>query len=54
MAECLAGLGLGEQLINTGGGGLNESCGADFVQKERRPPEGFAAVPVGARRGTRA
>ena len=54
LAECLTGLGLREALINTGGGGLNESCGADYVQKERRPPQGFAAVPAGARCGTQA
>jgi phosphoacetylglucosamine mutase len=43
--ECeLAALGLQLQLINTGsggsGGGLNERCGADFVQKAQAPPAG--------------
>ena len=49
MAACLLGLGLGEQLLNTGGGGLNEDCGADFVQKELTPPASFAALPADAR-----
>ena len=32
------------RLVNKGGGGLNESCGADFVQKERSLPSGFQAA----------
>ena len=51
MAACLLGLGLGEHLMNTGVGGLNEACGADFVQKELTPPAGFAALPADARCG---
>eukprot|EP00736_Rhodelphis_marinus_P000065 Rmarinus@m.940 len=30
------------QLRNTGDGGLNDQCGADFVQKEKRLPEGLS------------
>ena len=32
---------------------LNERCGADFVQKERRLPEGFQGTPDGARHAFR-
>lgn len=44
--------GMAAELRNTGiaeGRGLNESCGADFLQKERRLPAGFHDVPDGAR-----
>jgi phosphoacetylglucosamine mutase len=36
-------------LRSTGEGRLNHRCGADFVQKERVPPDGFTDVPAGAR-----
>ncbi len=32
-----------------GGAGLNDGCGADFVQKERAVPAGCQDVPSGAR-----
>ena len=47
--DCLRGLGLEERLFNTGDGGLNDGCGADFVQKEQRVPEGCPAAPADAR-----
>lgn len=30
-------------------GGLNEGCGADFVQKERTAPRGFAVAEASGR-----
>ncbi|EIE18707.1 intramolecular transferase [Coccomyxa subellipsoidea C-169] len=41
--------GLSAELRNTGAEGLNDCCGADFLQKERRLPAGFQDVPEGAR-----
>ena len=44
--------GMAAELRNTGsadGSGLNDSCGADFIQKERWLPAGFHDVPDGAR-----
>lgn len=41
--------GLSAELRNTGAEGLNDGCGADFLQKERRLPAGFQDVPEGAR-----
>ena len=33
----------------TGDGVLNGGCGADYIQKERRMPHGFAGIPDGSR-----
>ncbi len=49
MTARLADAGLHLQLYNTGNGVLNDLCGSDFVQKEKRMPLGFEGVPVGAR-----
>lgn len=35
--------------INLGEGTLNGGCGADFIQKERKWPQGFDEIPDGAR-----
>ena len=35
------------QLVNTGGGQLNDACGADFVQKDRALPVGFESLLSG-------
>ena len=35
--------------INLGEGTLNGACGADFIQKERKWPDGFDETPDGAR-----
>lgn len=32
------------KLVNTGEGGLNDNCGADYVQKERSQPVNFQAA----------
>ena len=37
LSDCV-GSQLSATLRNTGGGGLNDACGADYVQKERRFP----------------
>lgn len=49
MTTRLADAGLQLHLYNTGAGVLNDLCGSDFVQKEKRMPLGFEGVPVGAR-----
>ena len=36
------------QLYNTGEGGLNDQCGADYVQKERAVPAGCSSIPESA------
>jgi hypothetical protein len=42
--------GMAAELRNTSTeAGLNDACGADFLQKERRLPAGFQHVPAGAR-----
>lgn len=42
--------GMAAELRNTSTeAGLNDACGADFLQKERRLPAGFQDVPAGAR-----
>ncbi|KXZ56114.1 hypothetical protein GPECTOR_2g997 [Gonium pectorale] len=49
LVPALAGVGVELRLRNTGGGQLNHQCGADFVQKDRKPPSDFEDVPAGAR-----
>lgn len=55
LVEPLQQLGVRLLLRNTGGTGgeLNHRCGADYVQKERVPPEGFGELEPGARWGGR-
>ncbi len=36
------------QLYNIGEGGLNDNCGADYVQKERAVPAGCSSIPKSA------
>lgn len=48
-APLLAEAGLQLELRNTGEGVLNGGCGSDFLQKDRRLPQGFEAVLPGAR-----
>ena len=43
------GAQLSVTLRNTGEGGLNEACGADYVQKERQFPAGLDDRQHGAR-----
>ena len=48
LAERLSGK-LDVTLRSTGEGGLNDGCGADYVQKERRFPAGMEDCQNGAR-----
>ena len=51
LAERLSG-SLDVCLRSTGDGGLNDGCGADYVQKERRFPAGMEDCQDGARSAT--
>ena len=51
LAERLCGK-LDVCLRSTGAGGLNDGCGADYVQKERRFPAGMKECQDGARSAT--
>ena len=48
LAERLSG-DLDVSLRSTGDGGLNDDCGADYVQKEKRFPAGMEDCQDGAR-----
>ena len=47
-ALALRQMALPWQLYNTGEGGLNDQCGADYVQKERAVPAGCSSIPESA------